>query len=77
MPLSWGTGQSMSPGAPAGDQFDLERVIPKGPILSSKGQESFLATGANPSTKRSFYTEKREISIFCGCFSFSKGPLEL
>ena len=78
IPLPWGTGQGISPGAPARDLFGLERAISKGPILTSKGPFSvpkdYYGCRGNFDSRSPFYTVKREISVFCGTFFSFRSP---
>ena len=82
-----GMGPCLSPVAPIrayplGHQprtlFGLERAIPKGPILLQMGsfwcQETVLTPVAHSTQESPFYTEKREIPIFCGTFSSFRRP---
>ena len=69
------------PGAPAGEPFFASKgPFQMGPFWYQRGPfgaKTVFAPGANLTKKSPFYTEKREICIFCGTFSASAVPLEL
>ena len=77
MPLLWGTGQGISPEAPAGDSSWPRKGHSKRAHLAPKG--SFLVSryciGANSILKSPFYTEREKFLLYVGHFQFQEALL--